>query len=104
MQSHQKLTAKEEHDYRSIVGQLAWPARESMPQLAYAVSDLQQKVAEATVGDLVHANNVLNAAKRQADQGQKLHFKDLGPEIRMDVKHSVSVSYTHLTLPTILLV
>ena len=43
------LTAKELHDYRSIVGQLAWPARESMPQLAYAVSDLQQKVAQGSI-------------------------------------------------------
>ena len=41
------LTPKELHDYRSIVGQLAWPARDTMPQLAYNVSDLQQKVAEA---------------------------------------------------------
>ena len=89
-QTKSRLTAKEEHDYRSIVGQLAWPARESMPQLAYSVSDLQQKVAQATVGDLVHANNVLNAAKRQVAQGQKLNFKDLGPDVlRVDVQHSM---------------
>ncbi len=33
-----KLTSKELHGYRSLVGQLAWPARGSMPQLSYAVS------------------------------------------------------------------
>ena len=54
-----KLTDKELHDYRSIVGQLAWPARESMPQLAYSVSDLQQKTNQATIHDLMHAHNVI---------------------------------------------
>ena len=84
----EKLTAKELHDYRSIVGQLAWPARESMPQISYDVSDLQQKVAESTVGDLVHANNVMNAAKRQAHQGQKILFQQLGEDVRLEVQHS----------------
>ena len=45
-QSSHALTPKEKHDYRSLVGQLAWPARETMPQLSYAVSDLQQKVGQ----------------------------------------------------------
>ena len=83
-----KLNAKELHDYRSLVGQLAWPARESMPQITYSVSDLQQKVSEATVGDLVHANNVLNLAKRHVNQGQKLVFKDLGGDSRLEMQHS----------------
>ena len=62
-----KLNHKELHDYRSLTGQLAWPAHASMPQLAYSVSDLQQKVSQATVGDLVHANNVLNMAKKNVE-------------------------------------
>ena len=40
-QSGQQLNAKEKHDYRSLVGQLAWPGRETMPQLSHAVSDLE---------------------------------------------------------------
>ena len=92
-QSKEKLTDKELHDYRSLVGQLAWPARETMPQLCYLVSDLQQKVAISTVGDLVHANNVLNQAKRWALQNKQcLSFKDLGPNacnnVRLDTYHS----------------
>ena len=65
------LTPKELSDYRSIVGQLAWPARESMPQLAYTVSDLQQKTAQATVHDLAHANNALSLAKRWAKEDKQ---------------------------------
>ena len=52
------LTGKELYDYRSLVGQLPWHARATMPQLAYSVSGLHHKVAQATVGDLVHAINV----------------------------------------------
>ena len=61
-----------------------------MPQLSYSVSDLQQRVATATVGDLMRANNVLNSAKRDVSRGQKLHFKDLGQQdhVRWDVQHS----------------
>ena len=87
-ESKSPLTPKELHDYRSLVGQLAWPARESMPQLAYNVSDLQQKVAQATVGDLVHANNVLNLAKKNAQDGQKLIFADLGDDVTLQLQHS----------------
>jgi len=72
------LNAKELNEYRSLVGQLAWPARESMPQLAYAVSDLQQKTSEATVHDLSHANRVLGLAKQWAKNNQqKLIFRPL---------------------------
>ena len=83
-----KLNLNELHDYRSLTGQLAWPARESMPQLAYSVSDLQQKVSQATVGDLVHANNVLNLAKKNVEDGQVLRFPVLPEEIRMELQHS----------------
>ena len=38
-----------------------------MPQLSYAVSDLQQRTAVATVHDLSHANNILALAKRWAE-------------------------------------
>jgi hypothetical protein len=71
-----KLTAEELSSYRSLVGQLAWPARETMPELCYAVSDLQQKTAIATVHDLCHCNNVLNFAKKWAlIDKQKLVFR-----------------------------
>ena len=71
------LTSKELHDYRSLVGQLAWPARQAMPQLAYHVSDLQQKTQQATVTDLVHANHVLGFAKKWSEEGIRLKFLPL---------------------------
>ena len=34
------VTKQELHNFRSLVGQLAWPARQTMPGLSYIVSDL----------------------------------------------------------------
>ena len=60
--------------------------------LAYEVSDLQQKVTEATVGNLVHANKVLSLAKRCVQQDQKLRFLDLGIDCRLGLQHGHSKS------------
>merc|ERR1711996_94238 len=69
------LTPQELHQYLSITGQLAWPARNVMPQLAYSVSDLQQRTSVATVHDLHHANKVLEWTKRWAlVEKQRLKF------------------------------
>ena len=47
-----------------------------MPQLAYSVSDLQQKTKQATIHDLMHANHVYRLAQKWALQDkQKLIFR-----------------------------
>ena len=48
----------------SLVGQLALVARETLPQIVFEVSDLQQRFNVATVAELVKANNVLRRAKK----------------------------------------
>ena len=87
-QSSESLQPAEIHSYRSLVGQLAWPARESMPQIAYLVSDLQQRVSGATVNDLVHANNVLQLALRHVNEDQKLRFFDLGTDVVVQMEQT----------------
>ena len=84
-QSTSSLTPKELHDYRSLVGQLAWPARQVMPQLAYHVSDLQQKTSQATVHDLVHANRVLEWAKQWSAAGIRLKFLPLQKDVSVNM-------------------
>ena len=89
MSTESSLTEAELSDYRSIVGQLAWPARESMPQLAYAVSDLQQKTSIATIHDLSHANNVLGFAKKWAEvDKQKLRFLPFKGDVNLNLTYS----------------
>ena len=53
------VTGAEKTELMSLVGQLAWVARESLPQIAFDVSDLQQRFNVATVTELVRANTVL---------------------------------------------
>ena len=58
------VTGAEKTELMSLVGQLAWVARESLPQIAFDVSDLQQRFNVATVTELVRANTVLRQAKK----------------------------------------
>ena len=58
------VTGAEKTELMSLVGQLAWVARESLPQIAFDVSDLQQRFTVATVSELVRANAVLRQAKK----------------------------------------
>ena len=58
------VTGAEMRELMSLVGQLAWVARESLPQIAFDVSDLQQYFHVATVTELVRASAVLRQAKK----------------------------------------
>ena len=56
-----------------------------MPQLSYAVSDLQQKTQIATVHDLCHANNILALAKRWAElDKQQLVFRPFDGDVSVN--------------------
>lgn len=83
--SGDKLTEEEKHHYSSRAGQLAWLARETMPQLSYSVSDLHQNVETATVCYLIHAHNVLCLARQLVDTGHKLHVLHLDNELDLGV-------------------
>ena len=60
-----------------------------MPQLAYHVSDLQQKTSKATVHDLVHANKVTEWARQWAlVDKQKLKFLPFKGDVSVGVMYS----------------
>ena len=69
------LTAEGKMTLMSLVGQLAWTARESLPHIAYDVSDLQQRFNKATIAELVRASSVLRTARKLV-QG-RINFKFL---------------------------
>ena len=58
------VTGAEKSELMSLVGQLAWVTRESLPQIAFDVSDLQQRFDVATVTELVRASTVIRQAKK----------------------------------------
>ena len=57
---------------------MAWPARSTLPGLAYDVSDLQQRSKELTVSELVRANGVLRMAKDMVERDVGLFFPARG--------------------------
>ena len=54
---------------RSVVGSLAWVARQCRPQLSYGVKKLQSVCGTATLDDLSFANKLLQEAKESSDDG-----------------------------------
>ena len=75
-----KLTEKEMTQLRSLVGKLAWPARETMPQLGFGVSEIQQAMAEATVERLLEANALLRKARKLETESCEIKI----PNIELD--------------------
>ena len=69
------LTNTERTQYLSLVQQLSWPARSTLPALCYHVSALQQRAAQATVADLVAANKALDEARSMVQRDMCLWFK-----------------------------
>ena len=69
-----KATEEERTKFLSLVQQLSWPARSSMPGLCFDVSDLQQQAANLTVHLLVRANHVVKMAVGMAKRGVGLCF------------------------------
>ena len=59
----------EKAQLRSVVGSLAWIARQARPDLSYKVSKLQSKCNHATMKDLVNANQAVEEAKEHSNQG-----------------------------------
>ena len=72
----------------SLVGRLAWAARESLPHIAYDVSDLQQVFNVATIAELVRASSVLRTAKKLVSDKVTLKF------VPLDLKNVVFLSVT----------
>jgi len=68
-----KATAGEIAQMRSVIGSLAWVARQVRPELCYQTSKLQSVVATALVKHLEQCNKVLQEAKATASRG--LFFK-----------------------------
>ena len=69
------LTRPELTQYQSLVQQLAWPARTTMPGLNYLVSDLQQKASGVRGEDLIRANFASKVAQQMSRDGASLRFR-----------------------------
>ena len=66
--SQADATTEEVTKYKSLTQQLAWPARSSMPELCFDVSDLQQRAENLKIEQIARANMVLRNAKSLAEE------------------------------------
>ena len=73
-----KATDEERTKFKSLTQQLAWPARSTMPELCFSVSDLQQRAEELDVAGMVKANTTLRLAKQRVEAGHGI-FYPAGP-------------------------
>ena len=69
----EKLNAAEISRLRSLFGERSWPSREGFPEMAYDISDLQQRLPEATATTILRANSVLRVLQQRSER-PALHF------------------------------
>ena len=75
-------TEEERGNFRSIVGSLQWLATQSRPDLAFETNQLQKRVADLRVGDLLRANKAVREAKMHR---MRIIFEDLGRDSQLVV-------------------
>ena len=75
-------TEEERADFRSIVGSLQWIATQSRPDLSFETNQLQKRVADLRVCDLVRANKAVREAKLHR---MELIFRNLGRDAQLIV-------------------
>ena len=96
-----------EHDlYQGIVGSLAWTTQKVRPEMSCRCSEQQHKQSKPQICDLKSVNQLV--FDLQDTPEQDLTFlssaTDWDTSTQITMADTDSVSYTHLTLPTILLV
>ena len=79
-QSDERASDSELTDYRSAVGSLQWLATQSRPDIAFEVNQMQKRVKDLRVHDLIRANKCIKEVK--ADR-QQLKFYNLGGKLRL---------------------
>ena len=75
-------TDEERAEYRSIVGSLQWLATQSRPDISFETNQLQKRIADLRVGDLIRANKAVREAKQNR---MRLIFEDLGKDAELIV-------------------
>ena len=83
-----RVTPDERTDYRSVVGSLQWLATQSRPDVAFEVNQLQKRVGDLRVGDLLRANRCVREVCKHR---QSLEFQNLGTEVEVVAFHDAGL-------------
>ncbi|CAE7379448.1 RE2 [Symbiodinium sp. KB8] len=75
-------TEEEKANFRSVVGSLQWLSTQSRPDLSFETNQLQKRIADLRVHDLLRANRAVKEVSRNRMQ---LVFKNLGRDAQLVV-------------------
>ncbi|CAE7567214.1 GIP, partial [Symbiodinium necroappetens] len=75
-------------DYRSIVGSLQWLAVQSRPDIAFECNQLQKRVSDLRIMDLVRANKAVREVVRNRTE---ILFKPLGYDAELVTYHDAGL-------------
>ena len=80
----ERATESEKTDFRSVVGSLQWLVTQSRPDLSFEINQLQKRINDLRVNDLIRANK---AVKEVCSNRLELVFRNLGPDAEVVVYH-----------------
>ena len=84
----ERVNEDEKTDYRSVVGSLQWLAGQSRPDIAFEVNQLQKRIKDLRVGDLIRANKCV---REVMNHRYELEFHDLGKDVEVVAFHDASL-------------
>ena len=83
-----EVTEEERSDYRSVVGSLQWLATQTRPDIAFETNQLQKRIRDLRVGDLIRANKCVKEVKSDRIE---MTFRDLGVDVEVVAFHDASL-------------
>ena len=81
-------TDEERTDFRSVVCSLQWIATQSRPDLSFETNQLQKRITDLRVRDLVRANAVVRDARNNRHE---IEFHNLGKDVEIVAFHDASL-------------
>ena len=83
-----KATEMEITDYRSTVGSLQWLATQSRPDIAFETNQLQKRVPDSRIEDLVRANRLVREVKKH---DHEIILRNIGKDWKLVVFHDAAL-------------
>ncbi|CAE6970895.1 RE1 [Symbiodinium sp. CCMP2592] len=83
-----RANSTEVTDYRSITGSLQWLAVQSRPDIAFECNQLQKRIADLRVSDLIRANKAVREVSRHRTE---ILFRPLGHDAELVTYHDAGL-------------
>ena len=96
-QADSAASDQERTDFRSTIGSLQWLSTQSRPDIAFEVNQLQNRVPDLRVFDLMRANALVREVK--SSDSVELVFENLGKECEI-VSRCRSFQFCQVELET----